>query len=179
MLSTLPDPGTALLATQLATSLMLVAVVHAPNAARGLMALLEMGAPPQLLGTTLTAVIGQRLVRTICPVGREEVPAPAAATLAEHGISPEEAATLRFYKGKGCPTCNTVGYRGRRAVFEVLPGTPDVRRALERGAGADEIVAIGVRGGMRTMRDRCLDLVREGVTTFDEFARFRLRDVTP
>ena len=174
MLSAIPDHATAQLATQLATSLLLVATHPAQSAVLGLMSLVEQGVPTRLLGSTLAAVTGQRLVRVICRICCQPAEPPAAQTLAAHGISPEEAATLRFFKGKGCPSCNTVGYRGRRAVFEVLPGTPEVRHAIEEGLPASEIEAIGVIGGMKTMRERCLDLIRGGVTTFDEFARLRL-----
>ena len=97
------------------------------------MSLIEQGVPNRLLGSTLAAVTGQRLVRVICKICCQPAEPPAAQTLAAHGISPEDAATLRFFKGKGCPSCNTVGYRGRRAVFEVLPGTPEVRHAIEEG----------------------------------------------
>jgi type II secretory ATPase GspE/PulE/Tfp pilus assembly ATPase PilB-like protein len=174
MLSALPDHGTAVLAAQLATSLLLVATHPAQSAAQGLMSLIEQGVPTQLIGHTLAAITGQRLVRTICRICCEPTEPPPARTLEANGISPEEAATLRFFKGKGCPTCNTVGYRGRRAIFEVLPGTPEVRHAIEEGLPAAEIEAIGVIGGMKTMRERALDLIRTGVTTFDEFARIRL-----
>ncbi len=174
MLSAIPDHATAQLATQLATSLLLVATHPAQSAALGLMSLVEQGVPTRLLGSTLAAVTGQRLVRVICRICCQPAESPAAQTLAAHGISPEEAASLRFFKGKGCPSCNTVGYRGRRAVFEVLPGTPEVRHAIEEGLPASEIEAVGVIGGMKTMRERCLDLIRGGVTTFDEFARLRL-----
>jgi type IV pilus assembly protein PilB len=67
-----------------------------------------------------------------------------------------------------------VGYRGRRAVFEVLAGTPEVRALLESSPKPAAIQEVAVAAGMHTLRDRCLDLVREGVTTFDEFARLRL-----
>jgi type IV pilus assembly protein PilB len=174
MLSAIPDHATTQLATQLATSLLLVATHPAASAVLGLMSLVEQGVPTRLLGSTLAAVTGQRLVRIICRICCQPAEPPAPQTLAAHGISPEEAASLRFFKGKGCPSCNTVGYRGRRAVFEVLPGTPEVRHAIEEGLPAPEIEAIGVLGGMKTLRERCLDLVRGGVTTFDEFARLRL-----
>jgi type II secretory ATPase GspE/PulE/Tfp pilus assembly ATPase PilB-like protein len=174
MLSTIPDHATALLAAQLSTSLLLVANHPAPSAVQGLASLIEQGVPSQLLATTLGAVTGQRLVRVICRICCQPAEAPAMQTLLAHGISEEDAATLRYFKGRGCPTCNTVGYRGRRAVFEVLPGTPEVRHAIEEGLPPAELEAIGVIGGMKTMRERCLDLIRNGITTFDEFSRLRL-----
>jgi type IV pilus assembly protein PilB len=114
------------------------------------------------------------LVRNISKMCGTEAEPPAPQTLALQGVPPEEVATLRFYRGKGCPTCNKVGYRGRRAIFEVMTGAPEVRSAIQAGLPASELEAIAVGTGMKPLRQRCLDLVREGVTTFDEFVRLRL-----
>jgi type IV pilus assembly protein PilB len=174
MLSAVPDYGTAVVATQLASSLLVVAQGTASSAALGLVALRELGVPSQLLASSLGLVLGQRLVRTTCRICRAPAEAPPARTLAAHGIDGDEAQTLSFFKGKGCPTCNTVGYRGRRAIFEAIPASPEVRSALERGRPAKEIEEAAIESGMITVRERALALVKEGVTTFDEFARLRL-----
>lgn len=174
MLSAIPDRGTALVASQLASSLLVVAQATAPSAARALVGLRELGVPPQLLAGSLGLVLGQRLVRTVCRICRFAAEAPSAQTLAAHGIDRDEAENLAFFRGKGCPTCNTVGYRGRRAVFEALPATAEVRAAIEGGRPAAEVEAAAIETGMISIRERTLALVREGVTTFDEFARLRL-----
>jgi type II secretory ATPase GspE/PulE/Tfp pilus assembly ATPase PilB-like protein len=174
MLSTIPDYGTALVAAQLASSLLVVGQATAGSAARGLVALRELGVPVQLLASSLGLVLGQRLVRTICRICQVPAEAPPAQTLAAHGIDRDEALTLSFFKGKGCPTCNTIGYRGRRAIFEAIPATAEVRSALERGLPANEIETAALDAGMISIRERALALVRQGVTTFDEFARLRL-----
>jgi len=174
MLSAVPDHATAILATQLATSLVVVASAPAPTAAQGLSSFVEMGVPPQLVAGSLSTVLGQRLVRRICRICRKPSDPPPAQTLAAHGIGPEEASTLRFFKGRGCPTCNTVGYRGRTAVFELLPATSELRSGIIQGLSSVELETLAQGAGMRRMRERCLDLVREGITTFDEFARLRL-----
>jgi type IV pilus assembly protein PilB len=173
MLSTVPDHGTALLAAQLASSLMVVGTATAPSAARGIVGLRDFGVPPPLLAGSLALVVGQRLVRTVCRICRVPAEPPAPKTLAAHGIDADEARGLQFFKGKGCPTCNTVGYRGRQAVFELLPASPDVRQALEQGLPAKDVEQAAVASGMTPLRARCLALVRQGITTFDEFARLR------
>jgi type II secretory ATPase GspE/PulE/Tfp pilus assembly ATPase PilB-like protein len=99
---------------------------------------------------------------------------PSPQTLAQHRIDAEEAAAFRFFRGRGCPTCHTVGYRGRQAVFEVLPAAPEIKAAVQAGGSGSDLEAAAVATGMRTIREQCLDLVREGVTTFDEFTRLRL-----
>jgi type IV pilus assembly protein PilB len=174
MLSAVPDYGTAVVATQLASSLLVVAQGTASNAALGLVALRELGVPAQLLASSLGLVLGQRLVRTICRICRVSAEPPSARTIAAHGIEPDEAQALSFFKGKGCPTCNTIGYRGRRAIFEAIPASPEVRAALEAGRPAKDVEEAAVETGMISIRERALALVREGVTTFDEFARLRL-----
>ncbi len=136
--------------------------------------MLEMGASPQALGSALAAVTSQRLVRLVCRICRQPAPAPAAQTLGLHGIGAEEAAGLKFHRGKGCPTCNSVGYRGRRAIFEVLTGSPEVRHSLQTQKAPADIEALAVASGMTPLRTRCLDLVRSGMTSFDEFAKQRL-----
>jgi type II secretory ATPase GspE/PulE/Tfp pilus assembly ATPase PilB-like protein len=174
MLSAIPDRGTALLATQLASSVMVVGVTAAQTAAQALSGFLEQRIPPQMLSGTVAAVICQRLVRQVCVICRQPAEPPAPQTLAHHGIGAEEATTLQFFRGKGCPSCNKVGFRGRRAIFEVLTGAPEVRSAVLNGLPAPEIEAMALGSGMTSMRQRALALVREGVTTFDEFAKLRL-----
>jgi type II secretory ATPase GspE/PulE/Tfp pilus assembly ATPase PilB-like protein len=174
MLSAVPDHGTAVAATQIASSRLVVATETAQSAAQGLVAFQERGPSSQQLAGSLAAVTGQRLVRTICRSCRTDAEPPAAQTLSAHGISDSEAGTLSFYRGQGCPACNHVGYRGRRAIFEVLPGAPEVRGAVSNGLSASEVEAMATAVGMTPIRDRCLHLVREGVTTFDEFSRLRL-----
>jgi type II secretory ATPase GspE/PulE/Tfp pilus assembly ATPase PilB-like protein len=174
MLSAVPDYGTAVVAAQLASSLLVVGQATSASAARSLVAVRDLGVPAQLLASSLGLVLGQRLVRTICRICQAPAEAPSAQTLAAHGIDRAEAQTMLFFRGKGCPTCNTVGYRGRRAVFEALPASPAVRAALERGFSAKEVEEAAIESGMITMRERALGLVRAGVTTFDEFARLRL-----
>jgi type IV pilus assembly protein PilB len=174
MLAAVPDPGTAVVAAQIASSRLVVAAMTAPSAATGLANLRDLGVPPALLAGSLGLVTGQCLVRALCRICSEPAEPPAARTLAAHGIDDQEAQTLRFFRGKGCPTCNRVGYRGRRALFELLPASPEVRAVLGGGDPAPGIEEAALGSGMISVRERCLALVREGVTSFDEFARLRL-----
>ncbi len=174
VLSSIPDKGTALLATQLATSILVIATLSAQSSAQAISAMLQMGVPPQLLAGALAGVTCQRLVRQVCRICKEPADPPAPQTLAAHGISPEEATTLKFFRGKGCPTCNKVGYRGRRAIFEVLTGAPEVQTAILGNLSAEDLESVAIGTGMVPLRSRCLQLVREGGTSFDEFTRLRL-----
>ena len=174
ILSALPDRGTAVLASQLASSVLVVALLPAQNAAGGVISMMQLGVPSQLLAGSIAAVTCQRLVRQICKICRQPAEPPAPQTLAYHGIGPEEVAKLKFFRGQGCPTCNKVGYRGRRAIFEILGSAPEIRSAIQNNLSAAEIEAVAVGTGMTTLRDRCLQMVQEGVTTFEEFTRLRL-----
>jgi len=174
VLFSLPDGATAGLACQLATSVLVIGVATAQRASQALVNLLQLGLPRSLLASSLSAVTSQRLVRQICKVCREPAEPPPAQTLAMHGIGPEQAKALRFFRGRGCPSCNKVGYRGRRAIFEVMTASPELSDAIEGELDAEEIEGVAMGTGMHTLRETCLDLVMDGVTTFDEFVRLKL-----
>ena len=173
MLSAIPDRGTAQLVAQLASNILVVAVMSAQSAGQAVAALQALGVPSQLLSGVLSAATCQRLVRQICRICRMPADPPAPQTLAHHGISAEEAATLEFFRGKGCPSCNKVGYRGRRAIFEVMSGAAEVRSAVMNALPAQDIESMAVGAGMVPLRQRALAHQRQGVTTFDEFAKLR------
>jgi len=172
VLSSLPDRGTALLASQLASSLLVIAVMNAPSAAQAVTSCLQLGVTGPALATVFGAATCQRLVRKICAVCRRPTDPPPAQTLAARGLA--GAGSVQYFRGAGCPSCNRTGYRGRRAIFEVMTGTPEVRAAVRQAAPAAELEAVAAASGMTRLRDRCLSLVTEGVTTFDELVRLRL-----
>src|SRR5258708_20447607 len=118
--------------------------------------------------------MGQPLARPVGRTCRQPAEHPAPEALAQHGINPEEAAAFRFFRGRGCPTCHTVGYHGRQAVFEVLPAAPEIRPAVQAGGSGSDLQAPGaVATGMRTIREQGLDPGPEGVTPFTHFTRLR------
>ena len=174
VVSSIPDRNTATFLAQVATSVLVVALMPAQTAAQAITAIIGMGVSPSVLADSLTTVTCQRLVRRVCDICKVAAEPPAAQTLAARGIDPRTAQGLAFYRGKGCPTCNKIGYRGRVAVFEVMPISPEIRAGIRAGLGPDELDALAVAGEMRTMRGRCLELIQQGITTFDEFVRLRL-----
>lgn len=170
----LPDPMSAMLATQLAASVVVVCKVPASNAVEALMTLLDMGVPRHLLAGNLAAVTAQRLVRRVCRICRQTVPPPPSPLLAQAGIDSSDAARIAYWRGRGCPTCNRLGFRGRQAIFEVLGTTAEFASGLARGLDPTELEALAKAGGMRPLRDRALEAVNRGVTSFDEFEALRL-----
>jgi type II secretory ATPase GspE/PulE/Tfp pilus assembly ATPase PilB-like protein len=173
VLFAVPDAATALLAAQLASSVLVVALLPAQSAAHGITSLLELGVPRHLLADTLSAVTCQRLVRKVCTICREPARPPSGQTLAHFGIGPEDVGRLAFFRGKGCPSCNRVGYRGRQAIFEILTGTPEVSAGIVNSLPPADVECLARGGGMNTLRERGIELVAQGITSFDEFANLR------
>jgi type IV pilus assembly protein PilB len=87
------------------------------------------------------------------------------------GFSEEEAKMVKCYKGKGCPTCNNSGYKGRIALYEVMPVNPEIREMVLEGASADEIKRTAIRLGMKSLRMSGLTKIKEGVTSIEEVLR--------
>jgi type IV pilus assembly protein PilB len=148
------------------TGHLVLTTLHTNGAVASLSRLLEMGVEPYLLASTVTGIVAQRLVRRICEACREPlaVTAPHAALF---GNDLPEATR----HGAGCSECGGIGYRGRVGVYEVLRIDATMRRLLNARASEDELHDAAREAGLSTLRDEALDLVRNGVTTVDEFAR--------
>src|SRR5439155_1367502 len=87
------------------------------------------------------------------------------------GFSPEEGRKLKTYKGKGCPSCNDTGYKGRIGLYEVMEITDEIRELILIGASSLELRKKSVEDGMITLRDSGLQKIRNGVTTIEEVLR--------
>jgi type IV pilus assembly protein PilB len=170
----LPDKVAASVACQLATSLLVVLTFPAFSAAEAVWRLFEFGVPPSLVSQSLSLVMCQRLVRRICTICREGGVAADPTKVAPYGITPDEARNLRLFRGKGCPSCNRIGYRRRKGVFEQLILDRSLRDLIAQRPSPTQLEASAREGGMETLRERCLRDVREGTTSLDEFIRWRL-----
>jgi len=112
----------------------------------------------------------QRLIRRVCKDCKKEQPTPAEV-LEEIGFSPEEARKVKTYKGKGCPSCNDTGYKGRIGLYEVMEITDEIRELILIGASALELRKKAIEDGMISLRDSGLQKIRNGVTTIEEVLR--------
>jgi len=170
----LNDKATANLACQLATTMTVITTFPAFGAAESVYRFLELGVPASLLSRSLSLVMNQRLVRRICPKCRDEGSKADPSKLGNYGIGGEEAKALRIFHGRGCPDCNRLGYRRRKGVFELIVVDDHFRKKLTGKPTLAEIEAGARTAGMEPLRERCLKEVSAGVTSLDEFLRWRM-----
>lgn len=159
MVGEIRDVETAELAVRIAlTGHLVFSTVHTNDAASAVTRLLEMGLDPYLIASSVECVIGQRLVRNLCPKCKQSVPAA--------GGKGEPT-----FQAKGCPACHQSGYLGRSAIYEFFLMTQEIKEMLLNRASADAIRQKIVELGMRTMREDGWEKVRQGITTLDEVLR--------
>jgi len=161
------DKETAKIAVEAAlTGHLVFTTLHANDAPSTFMRLNEMGIEPFLTSTSIIGIIAQRLVRRICPQCKEKY-RPESVILKYLGL--EDGVEL--YKGKGCDACGLSGYKGRVGVYEVLMVNESVRHLIAEAAETNTIRQEAINSGMRTLKDYCIILLREGLTTVDEVLR--------
>jgi len=161
------DKETAKIAVEAAlTGHLVFTTLHANDAPSTFMRLNEMGIEPFLVSTSIIGIISQRLVRRICPNCKEKY--KPDNVIAKYLGLPEDT---ELYKGKGCDTCNMSGYKGRVGVYEVLSVNESLRHFIGEGADTQTIRQEAIRGGMKSLKDYCLILLNEGLTTVDEVLR--------
>ena len=170
------DKETTDLAIQAAlTGHLVFSTLHTSNAAGALPRLIDLGAEKFLLASTINALVGQRIVRKICPHCKISY-TPEAAILAEletvlGPLFPKDKTAVVFYKGKGCSECGDSGYLGRIGIFEVLSITEKIARITLEHPDADDIEHEAVLEGMITMKQDGYLKVLAGLTTLEEVLR--------
>ncbi len=164
------DQETADIAIKAAlTGHLVFSTLHTNDAPSTITRLVDMGLPPFLVASAVKLVVAQRLLRRICKDCKEEYE-PEPEKLEILGIDPEEVKKkgLKFYRGRGCPTCGGTGYKGRIAVFEVMPITRELQRLIIEGASALEIEEMAAQQGMTNLRQEAIARMFEGITTIDQ-----------
>ena len=151
--------------------MLMVASIESNGTVSAVLRLLDLGAAPQELSQSLSLVINQRLVRRICPDCKEKMTL-SKKTLHLMGLSEEEAGGVAsVYHGKGCPSCSSIGYKGRLALFETLVPGPGFRKSLAKRSGDKALEKEAQKSGMISLRQRALTAVNEGQTTLEEFQK--------
>ncbi|MGA3166599.1 MAG: type IV-A pilus assembly ATPase PilB [Terriglobia bacterium] len=152
------------------TGHMVLSTLHTNDAPSTISRLMNMGIEPFLVATSVHLICAQRLVRRVCPdckVQEEVTP----QLLMDAGYTPEEAKTVKVYKGQGCSTCGNKGFKGRVALYEVLEITDELRELILVGASALELRKKGIEQGMISLRRSGLIKVAAGMTTLEEVYR--------
>lgn len=152
------------------TGHLVLSTLHTNDAPSTISRMVNMGIEPFLVATSVNIIQAQRLIRVICSNCKEEQKLPVEA-FTEIGFSPEEAETMKAYKGKGCATCNGTGYKGRIGLYEVMEVTDELRELIIIGASAIELRKKAIDLGMITLRGSGLYKLREGKTTIEEVVK--------
>jgi type II secretion system protein E len=163
------DHETAQIAVQASlTGHLVFSTLHTNDAPGALTRLVDMQIEPYLVASSLEAVLAQRLVRVLCPECKQEDSSERVETLRERI---EALGATTFYRANGCRACRQTGFHGRRALFEMMAMTPEIRQLLLRSASSGEIKEVARREGMSTLTEDGWRVVAEGATTVDEVLR--------
>jgi len=147
-----------------------LSTLHTNDAPSTINRLMNMGIEPFLVASSVHLICAQRLVRRVCSNCKEPNPmAPAA--LMQAGFNEEDANSVTTYKGAGCDTCNSTGYKGRVGLYEVMAIAEELRELILVGASGMELRRKAVDEGMLTLRMSGLRKVKDGVTTIEEVVR--------
>ena len=157
------------------TGHLVFSTVHANDAPGTITRLLDIGIAPFLVGSCLNLVMAQRLVRRICTNCKEEYE-PTKEELVLVGLEPGKV-DGPLYKGKGCAECRNTGYKGRLAIFEMIPMARELRKLVFDNANEDEIRQTALDNGMTTLRDAGLARVLDGTTSVEEVLRSTVEDL--
>lgn len=167
MIGEIRDSETAAIAVQAGlTGHLILSTVHARSAAGVLLRLIDLGVEPYLLASSVTGVLSQRLVRTVCgSCAKPYIPAPDEQ--AHFGLRGDD----RFAAGDGCGACSGTGYTGRTGIFQLLPITDAMRELVLRRASLGELEQQAERERIISLREDGLDKARAGKTTLEELRR--------
>jgi type IV pilus assembly protein PilB len=162
------DIETAEMAIQASlTGHLVFSTLHTNDAPGAITRLIDMGVQPFLVASSVMAVMAQRLVRIVCD-GCKETHRPDASEIQYFEITPEQIADANFVRGKGCKACTHTGYKGRKAVFELMTMNSTLRDMAFRSEPAQAIRRQSRLFGMRTLEMDALDKAFEGVTSLAE-----------
>src|SRR3990167_727826 len=162
------DQETAQIAIQSAlTGHLVLSTIHTNSAAVTITRLIDMGIEPFLIASSVTLVIAQRLVRKLCPNCKVKYK-PDPAVLKSLGLTEKDAESITFYKPVGCKECSETGYKGRLAIFEMMPMSNDIAKLTVQRADAKVIQDAAVKEGMTLLVQDGLDKIKEGLTSVDE-----------
>ncbi len=153
------------------TGHLVLSTLHTNDAAGAVTRLTDMGVEPFLISSTMIASIAQRLVRRICPDCSAAYTPDAAVLREEFGVAADSPLIAGMRHGTGCEACRHTGYRGRRAIYEILPFTHEIKEMTVKRLTSLDIKKKALEQGMRTLRASGWERVCAGLTTIEEVLR--------
>ena len=172
MVGEMRDLETAQISIQASlTGHLVLSTLHTNDAPGAVTRLVDMGVEPFLISSTLMAVLGQRLVRTICKNCRTPFE-PTEKQLEMLNLSPHDLGDKVFHYGRGCSACNDTGYKGRKGIFELLVISDAIRTLINERAPTVVLRQKAVELGMVTLREDGLRGIFEGDTTIEEVVKY-------
>ncbi len=170
MIGEIRDSETAGIAVKASiTGHLVISTLHTNSTSASITRLIDMGVESYLIGDAVVGIIAQRLVRRLCT--KCKIPHEATDREKEMiGVPQNESIIIYEPNPNGCEECNK-GYKGRKAIYEIMPITSGIRKILHQKVTADEIQEVAVREGMNTLRMAGARNVREGVTSIEEMVR--------
>jgi type IV pilus assembly protein PilB len=150
------------------TGHLVLSTLHTNDAPGTVSRLLNMGIEPFMVTASLNLILAQRLCRRLCNACKRPVQNVDEQALIDAGIAPDKIGTFTLYEKAGCKECNDRGYKGRVAVYEVMPFWDPLKEIVINGASAAELKQEAIRLGMQTLRMAALSKVMNGSTTIEE-----------
>lgn len=166
------DLQTAQIAIQASlTGHLVLSSLHTNDAPGAVTRLVDMGIEPFRISATLEGVLGQRLIRKVCPGCRTPYE-PTESVLSQIGLSIHDIGDKSFYYGEGCDTCNQTGYKGRKGIYELLDVTEPIRQLINEKAPTVVLRQKAVELGMTGLREDGLRCIFDGDTTIEEVVKY-------
>jgi len=186
MVGEIRDTETADIAIHSAlTGHLILSTLHTNDAPGAVARLIDMGVESYLISSSLLGVLAQRLVRVICSLCKEPY-SPSGDVMRRVSVELDRAlsfngngagrSALELYRGTGCVHCDNTGYRGRTAIFELMPITDGLKQLIVEKRGANVLRLKAMEEGMVTLREDGWDKVLKGITTVDEVSRVTMTD---
>ena len=177
MVGEIRDFETAEIAVKAAlTGHMVLSTLHTNDAPSTINRLLNMGIEPFLVSSSVNCIVAQRLARRICDECKEPDAETRVEDLIQAGMEESKAKDVTPYKGRGCRNCSETGFKGRIALYEVMPIGEELKEFVLNGASAAELKREAIRLGMVTLRQSALHKLAEEITTMSEVFRVSTAD---
>jgi type IV pilus assembly protein PilB len=173
MVGEIRDRDTAEISIKAAlTGHLVLSTLHTNDAPNTVTRLLDMGVEPFLVASSINMVVAQRLIRKLCPACRKKIEKPTDLLKEYHLDSVADS----LWESVGCSACNFSGFKGRMAIYEVLPFFEQLKELIFERASAAEIKKVALSQGMKTLRESGITKVLEGVTSLEEVVKVTDKD---